>query len=232
MTIVTQTEASGSGNSSSEGKETYVLITNPADSIPTDSETPHAAMAPLVRSLDQLKNAKVILDIEGQKSLVTLEPKADPDLYSIERGIPLSPLQRPLPPQSFADAAMRGFGDAKRSVMEVFGTIRALATQRVSRKLLGGPVTIATAAYASASDGLGSFFKFLGILSINLAVMNFLPIPPLDGGQMCFLIGEKIKGSPLPERVQVAFTMVGLSAVLSLMIMVLYQDLLRVFGLM
>jgi regulator of sigma E protease len=79
---------------------------------------------------------------------------------------------------------------------------------------------------------MGLFLKFLGILSINLAVMNFLPIAPLDGGQMVFLIGEKIRGKPLPESFLALFSYMGLIAVLSLMVMVLYQDILRVFGLL
>lgn len=213
-------------------KETYVILAGPTDVPSTKSDTPNSVIAPLLRNLDQSPISQVLLDVEGIKSLVSLTPKPATDQFSIERGIALKRLEKPLPPQSLGAALSHGFQDTKQSISEVFGTIRALATQRVSRKLLGGPVTIATAAYASASDGLGTFLKFLGILSINLAVMNFLPIPPLDGGQMCFLIGEKIKGSPLPERVQVAFTMIGLSAVLSLMVMVLYQDILRVFGLM
>ena len=50
---------------------------------------------------------------------------------------------------------------------------------------------------------------FLGILSINLAVLNFLPIPPLDGGQMVFLIAEKVRGRPLPESALIAGIVVG-----------------------
>lgn len=233
MTLFAQSAKDSASKSSAEPeKETYIILPEATSPKPASSETPVAVIAPLLRNLDQSPISKVLLDIEGLESLVSLEPKPAPEQFSIERGVALTRLEKPLPPQGFGASLKRGFHDTKQSITEVFGTIKALATQRVSRKLLGGPVTIATAAYASASDGLGTFMKFLGILSINLAVMNFLPIPPLDGGQMCFLIGEKVKGSPLPERVQVAFTMIGLSAVLSLMLMVLYQDILRVFGLM
>ncbi len=58
---------------------------------------------------------------------------------------------------------------------------------------------IAQVAYYAAGSGFTELISFLGVLSINLAVINFLPIPPLDGGQMLFLIAEKVRGRPLPE---------------------------------
>ena len=75
--------------------------------------------------------------------------------------------------------------------------------------------------------GLTYLIYFLGILSINLAVLNFLPIPPLDGGQMAFLIAEKVRGRPLPESAVVAVTYLGLALVLGLMIFVNFQDIFK-----
>ena len=75
--------------------------------------------------------------------------------------------------------------------------------------------------------GLTYLIHFLGILSINLAVLNFLPIPPLDGGQMVFLIAEKVRGRPLPESALVAGTYLGLFLVLGLMVFVTFQDIFR-----
>ena len=66
-------------------------------------------------------------------------------------------------------------------------------------------------------------------MSINLAVLNFLPIPPLDGGQMVFLIAEKVRGRPLPDSALIAGTYVGLVLVLCLMVFVLFQDIARYF---
>jgi regulator of sigma E protease len=65
---------------------------------------------------------------------------------------------------------------------------------------------------------------FLGYLSINLAVLNFLPIPLLDGGHMMFLLYEGLRGKPASERVLIAATYMGLAFVLSLMVFVLYLD--------
>ncbi len=75
--------------------------------------------------------------------------------------------------------------------------------------------------------GLTYLIHFLGILSINLAVLNFLPIPPLDGGQMVFLVAEKVRGRPLPDSALIAGTYLGLLFVLLLMVFVTFQDIFR-----
>ena len=100
----------------------------------------------------------------------------------------------------------------------VYGTFRSLAERRVSPKNLGGPILIAQVAYYAAGSRFAELIYFLGMLSINLAVLNFLPIPPLDGGQMLFLIAEKIRGRPLPDSALIAGTYFGLLLVLSLMV--------------
>src|SRR5581483_4791355 len=82
-------------------------------------------------------------------------------------------------------------------IVQMYQSLRAIITSRISAsKGLGGPIMIATAAYSYASDSIWSFLFFLGLISVNLAVINFLPIPILDGGHMVFLIYEKIRGIP------------------------------------
>ena len=73
------------------------------------------------------------------------------------------------------------------------------------------------------------FVFFLGLISINLAVVNFLPIPVLDGGHMVFLIYEKLRGKPASEQVRIASFYVGLLLILSLMCLVIYLDVKRLF---
>ena len=105
--------------------------------------------------------------------------------------------------------------------------LRSLVQGRVSHKGLGGPILIANVAYERAASSFTDLVHFLGFLSINLAVLNFLPIPPLDGGQMIFLIAEKIRGRPLPDSALIAGTYLGLVLVLCLMVFVLFQDVAR-----
>ena len=68
---------------------------------------------------------------------------------------------------------------------------------------------------------------FLTLLSANLAILNFLPIPALDGGHMMFLIAEAIRGKPVNEALQVRLTMLGVLGLLSLMAFVIVKDIMR-----
>jgi regulator of sigma E protease len=95
-------------------------------------------------------------------------------------------------------------------------------------KNLRGPVSIAQMAYEVAGVDLATFLLFLGAINISLAVVNFLPIPILDGGHMVFLIYEKIRGKPASDQVRIGLTYAGLAFLLALMGFVLYLDIGRV----
>ncbi len=116
------------------------------------------------------------------------------------------------------------------NVGRIYLTIRGFISKKISTKALGGPVLIAQASYASAQSGIGKLMYFLAIISINLAVINILPVPVLDGGHLLFLGIEKIKGSPVSERVLTIANYIGLGLVLSLMIYATRNDILRVFN--
>jgi regulator of sigma E protease len=97
------------------------------------------------------------------------------------------------------------------NVKRIYLTIRGFISKKISTKALGGPVLIAQASYASAQSGMGKLLYFLAIISINLAVLNILPVPVLDGGHLLFLGIEKIKGSPVSERVLAIANYIGLA---------------------
>jgi regulator of sigma E protease len=111
-------------------------------------------------------------------------------------------------------------------------TVRMLwnvATGDVSVKNLSGPINIAEYAGFSARQGVLSFLSFLAIVSVSLFVLNLLPIPILDGGQIVFQLAELAKGSPLSERAQAVGQQVGL-LLLVLMSFAFYNDLSRLFS--
>ena len=81
-----------------------------------------------------------------------------------------------------------------------------------------------------ASEGIPRLLSFLTLLSANLAVLNFLPIPVLDGGHMVFLLYELVFGKPANERVAFGMTLVGLSFILGLMVFVIGLDIYRITG--
>jgi regulator of sigma E protease len=112
-------------------------------------------------------------------------------------------------------------------VLETYRNLRGIVTGRISHKMVGGPVAMASMAYQAASQNVYQLIVFLGIISVNLAVMNFLPIPVLDGGHAVFLLLEKIRGRPVSARTGRIATYVGLTLLLSLMGFVLFLDVTR-----
>lgn len=102
--------------------------------------------------------------------------------------------------------------------------------QSVGVEHVSGPVGIFDAAIKQAKEGPVELMRFLAFISINLAVINFLPIPVMDGGLMLFLLIERIKGKPLSLKTQMITTLVGLAAILLIGLIVTLQDIGRLFN--
>ncbi|MCI0681737.1 MAG: site-2 protease family protein [Gemmataceae bacterium] len=156
---------------------------------------------------------------------VTIVPTHDDAWPLADRGWIFMPDERREKADSIAEAIGLGLRDTGRFMTQVFQTLRGMITSRLSTKLLGGPITIARTAYRIAGYDMWEFIFFLGLISVNLAVINFLPIPVLDGGHMVFLLYEKVFRKPASEAVRIGATYAGLAVILSLMIFVLYLDL-------
>lgn len=131
---------------------------------------------------------------------------------------------------SFGAAIGAGLGATIDASTTVVRSVRGMLTGRVSGRSIGGPIAIGQLAAQSAEAGLGIFFGFLGVISINLAVLNLLPIPILDGGQFLFLLAEGILRRPLSLKLRERLTMVGLVLVMALMLFAFWNDLSRIFG--
>lgn len=135
-------------------------------------------------------------------------------------------------PLTFTQALGEGYTATVNASTTVVRSVRGMLTGKVSGRNIGGPILIGQYAAASAEAGLGVFFGFLGVISINLAVLNLLPIPVLDGGQFMFLLAEGILRRPLSLKLRERLTMVGLVLVGALMVFALSNDLRRVLGLL
>lgn len=112
-------------------------------------------------------------------------------------------------------------------------TIRMLGrmvTGDVSIKNISGPINIAQYAGSSAVAGLNAFLNFLALVSISLGVLNLLPIPILDGGQILYHSIEGLKGSPLSYKSQLIGQQIGVVALLMLMSFAFYNDIARILG--
>ena len=167
--------------------------------------------------------------LRNQKpTTVDIKPVFDPSWPLADRGWVFMPDERRKQADNFAEAISFGLSDTGNFMMQVWQTLRGMITGRLSVKNLGGPLTIADTAYRIAGYDTWEFIFFLGLISINLAVINFLPIPVLDGGHMVFLIYEKLRGRQASEAVRVGATYVGLALIASLMLFVLYLDYRRI----
>ncbi|MFA5494574.1 MAG: sigma E protease regulator RseP [Porticoccaceae bacterium] len=118
-------------------------------------------------------------------------------------------------------------GRTWKTTVLVLDSIKKMVTGLISPKHLSGPITIAKVAGASAQHGLASYLGFLALLSVSLGVLNLLPVPVLDGGHLLYYVIEAVKGSPVSDRIQMAGYRVGLFMVLGLMVLALYNDVMR-----
>jgi len=114
-------------------------------------------------------------------------------------------------------------------VQLLYQLLGRMATAKVGVENVSGPVGIFNVAVEQARSGVADLLFFLAFLSINLAVLNFLPIPVMDGGLMVFLIIEKIKGKPLSFKTQMISTLVGIAAIILFGLYVTIQDISRLF---
>jgi len=110
------------------------------------------------------------------------------------------------------------------------GLLGRMLTGSASVRNLSGPISIAQFANSSANAGLSSFLYFLAAISLSLGILNLLPIPVLDGGHLFFYLIELLKGSPVSEQVQANGQYIGLVALLGLMGIAFFNDILRLVG--
>jgi regulator of sigma E protease len=108
-------------------------------------------------------------------------------------------------------------------------SLGALFTGRASVGELTGPLGIARMSGESAKSGAASFFAFIGLISVSIAFLNVLPVPMLDGGHLLFTIIEAVIGRQIPEAVKVNLLKVGLAALILLVLVVSYHDILRFY---
>ena len=108
--------------------------------------------------------------------------------------------------------------------------IGRMATGQLGLENLSGPINIAQYAGYSAQIGLVSYLGFLAVISISLGVLNLLPVPVLDGGHLAFYLVEWVRGRPLSERIQSWGQQLGIVALVLMMGLAFYNDLVRLLA--
>jgi regulator of sigma E protease len=125
------------------------------------------------------------------------------------------------------DAAISGVAKTWEMSSLTVQMLWRIVTGQVSAKNISGPISIAEFAGISAYLGLTAFLAFLAIISVSLGVLNLMPVPLLDGGQVVYQLVEAVKGTPLSERAQLVGQQVGIALLVVLMSLAFYNDISR-----
>ena len=131
---------------------------------------------------------------------------------------------------SLGEAVAEGGRATLSASTQIVRTVRGLFSGRISSREVGGPIMIGQLAGESARMGLDAFVAFMALISINLAILNLLPVPVLDGGQFLFLMAEAVIRRPLPLRLRERLTAVGMLLIVLLMGLAFSNDIRRLFG--
>jgi regulator of sigma E protease len=165
---------------------------------------------------------------------VTPEPHTSGELRfgRIGVGVPYASAELALPRRSAGPIAgfQRGAVQTWDMVAMTFDFLGGMITGRHSARNVGGPIMITQMSGRFARAGMEAFLGFMAILSVNLAVLNLLPIPVLDGGHLVFLGVEAVRGRPLSIEQRMRLTQLGFIIIVGIMVWALGNDVMRWFG--
>ncbi|MDX2098508.1 MAG: RIP metalloprotease RseP [Leptolyngbyaceae cyanobacterium bins.59] len=166
----------------------------------------------------------------NQQFPITLLPKADPD-GEVRIGVTLAPngpKENPgayRRPDSLAQSFTLAADEFQRIVvLTVQGFGQLISNFQKTANQVAGPVAIVAIGASIAKQDAASLFQFAALISINLAIINILPLPALDGGQLAFLLVEGVRGKPLPTKIQDGVMQTGLVLLLGLGIFLIIRD--------
>lgn len=137
--------------------------------------------------------------------------------------IPWEP-SRKIIKKGFLGACVLGARRSFQWIVRIYGNLKSLLTGDISARHLAGPIAIGYITYEAARSAFGQLLYLLGVVSVNLGVINLLPIPILDGGHLLFALIEKIRGKAVSEKVRAAASYFGLGLLLSVMVLAFWND--------
>ncbi|HGD2308033.1 TPA: RIP metalloprotease RseP [Streptococcus agalactiae] len=168
------------------------------------------------------KNQKLALKIKSKEVVKTINVKPQKVDKSYIIGI------MPALKTSFKDKLLGGFKLAWESFFRILNELKKLIAHFSINKL-GGPVALYQASSQAAKNGFVTVLNLIGLISINLGIMNLIPIPALDGGKIVMNILEAIRRKPLKQETETYIMLAGVAVMLVLMIAVTWNDIMRAF---
>jgi regulator of sigma E protease len=192
----------------------------------------------LIRAIDQAPSGSLEIEAirDGEVFNVSVTPEVRSDSNTERRLIGIFSSAEYVPfdfintePKGVIEAFYLSFGRTWDVTMKTLEGFKMLFTAQVSLKSIGGPIAIGQVASDSFNTSITYFFQLMALISINLGLINLLPIPVLDGGHIMFIILETINRGPISRRKMEIAQQVGLSLLLILMIGALFNDFSRLF---
>tara|TARA_B100001013_G_scaffold141465_1_gene83529 strand:- start:350 stop:1525 length:1176 start_codon:yes stop_codon:yes gene_type:complete len=212
-------------------KEAGIL---PGDKIISVNGEPVHNWNDMVLHIHSIPEKSIILRIERNGEYITKQFTTSFKLNQTQTGVDTIGFIGIAPEIQYVDvdlfqACVSGFNSTMAGFGIMVMSIKMLVTGEASLKELGGPIMIAQLAGETARAGIPSFLSFMALISINLAFINILPIPGLDGGHIFVSIIQVIIRKPLSVKTRMIFQQIGMALLLLLMITVLYNDIGRLF---
>ncbi len=219
-----------------KGSPAYEAGLKPGDEIVAIGGTPIDSWEKMAEIISGSSGKPLFFTIERESELLTItirpEIKQDKNIFGeeIERyivGITSSGdvnRQKLNPFQAFVESVVQTYHITKLTIVSIAKLIQGT----LSLDTLGGPIMIADLAGKQAKEGIGNLAFFTALLSVNLGILNLLPIPVLDGGHLLFFFIELVIGRPVNQKVRERAQQVGLFILIFLMILVIYNDLTRI----
>ena len=158
----------------------------------------------------------------GEETTVTLKPEKNEEgriVIGIASKISRSPIT----------AIKYGITGTGNFIVSIFDSLRMLITGEAALSDVSGPVGMVTMVHETSSSGMRYFLILVALISVNLAIMNMLPLPALDGGRIIFVLISGITGKKISEKVETAVNMFGFSLLILLMILVTFSDVIKLF---
>jgi regulator of sigma E protease len=172
------------------------------------------------------KNLTLLLEREGRRIEQAVTPVMDGGRYVIG----VEPFIRMVfKKYGILESLSLGFSRTIETADLTFITLKKLVSFQLSIKTLGGPVMIAQMSGQAAAAGLSAFIALMATISLSLGILNLLPIPVLDGGLLVFLAIEAVRKKPLTRRVMEVSQSIGAAALITLIAVVSYNDVMRMF---